>query len=108
MISLVPVLWPELLLVVAACALFLLGLGRSAASRKLAPVIALSALGVVFLFLLIHPTHEADNDQWRTLHVFHFAEYIKLITAGVSMLFVLLAWPTGPNATGNAALELGG
>lgn len=108
MISLVPVLWPELLLVIAACALFLVGLGRSAASRKLAPVIALSALGVVFLFLLIHPTQSPDNDQWRTLHVFHFAEYIKLITAGVSLLFVLLAWPTGPNATGNAALELGG
>ena len=31
-----------------------------------------------------------------------------MITAGVSMLFVLLAWPTGPNATGNAALEFGG
>lgn len=108
MISLVPVLWPELLLIAAACALFLLGLGRSASSRKLAPVIAISALGVVFLYLLVHPLQEADNDQWHTLHVYHFAEYIKLITAGVSMLFVLLAWPTGPNATGNAALEVGG
>ncbi len=63
---------------------------------------------MVFLYLLIRPTTEADNDQWHTLHVFHFAEYIKLITAGVSLLFVLLSWPTGPNATGNAALELGG
>ncbi len=108
MISLVPVLWPELLLILTACALFLLGLSKSAGSRRLAPVIAVAVLGVIFLTLLLRPMQEPDVDQWRTLRVFHFAEYIKMIVAGVSILLVLLAWPTGPNATGNSALEFGG
>src|SRR5207244_2097248 len=34
-------------------------------------------------------------------------QYIKLLSAGVGILFVLMAWPTDARATGNSALNFG-
>jgi len=36
----------------------------------------------------------------RTFRIFAFAEYVKMIVAGVGILLVLLAWPTNRDATG--------
>lgn len=113
MISLLPVLWPELLLIVTACGLFLLGLSRKREARVLAAGLALAALVSVFVVSISTeingPMHDTMGGQGAspTLYVFHFAHYVKVITAGVGILLVLLAWPTGANATGNAALEFG-
>src|SRR4029079_14970691 len=46
-------------------------------------------------------------DSYNAFRVFHFAQYIKALSAGVGILFVLLSWPTDPQATGNSSLNFG-
>jgi NADH-quinone oxidoreductase subunit N len=106
-----PVIFPELVLILAACALFLVGVSPTAAARRLAPVIALIALVFVFAYQLRSGSSEMASrnvvDSTGTFRVGELAQYIKLISAGVGALFVLLSWPTNHKATGNAALSFG-
>jgi len=44
---------------------------------------------------------------YGTLRAADFTQYIKLITAGIGMLLLLLAWPAGREATGNTSLNFG-
>jgi NADH-quinone oxidoreductase subunit N len=99
---------PELILCIAACALFLLGIARSASTRKLAPVIALLALFVVFLRQISANADHVSTDATNVVRIFQFSDYVKLIAAAVGMLFVLLAWPTRTDGAGNSALHFGG
>jgi NADH-quinone oxidoreductase subunit N len=111
MISLLPVLWPELLLAITAGALFLLGISPQPAARRAAPVLAASALAVVFFGNAISaaaPLWDSVNGATSpTLYVFHFAVYIKMLAAGIGVLLVFLAWPSSEDGFGNAALEYG-
>src|SRR5437868_12202807 len=108
MSSLVQAALPELILLAIACALFLLGVVRLPAARHLAPVLAIAALIGVFFHLATHaPEGVAVADVFGAFRVTGFAHYIKLITAGVGILLVLLAWPTNSDGTGNPALEYG-
>ena len=43
-----PVIFPELVLILAACVLFLVGVSPTVAARRLAPIIAIVALVFVF------------------------------------------------------------
>jgi NADH-quinone oxidoreductase subunit N len=99
---------PELVLAAVACALLLMGASTKAAMRRAVPVIALLTLAIVFWNQL---TLETPNriiiDSAKTFRVFNFALYIKMLAAGVAIMFVLLAWPGGRDATGNAALDFG-
>jgi hypothetical protein len=63
MISLFPVLWPELILVLTAGALFLLGLSRKADARRAAPILAAAALGAVFFGVLMSDQSGAMWDR---------------------------------------------
>src|SRR4051812_38008512 len=104
--SLVSVLLPELILIIAAAVLFLVGMSNAAGARKLAPVIAVIALGIVFFMQMGRNSSEpAQIDALNTIRVFAFGSYIKMLAAGVGILFVLLSWPTDANATGNSALN---
>ncbi|MDB5293329.1 MAG: nuoN [Phycisphaerales bacterium] len=105
----ITVLWPEFLLVAAACVLFLLGTVATPAARRLVPVISLIALGVVFLVNLFQhvDTQFGDRDPTNVILVNNFAIYIKMLAAGMGMLFVLLSWPTSPDSTRNSALDVG-
>jgi NADH-quinone oxidoreductase subunit N len=111
MISLLPVLWPELLLAITAGALFLLGISPQPAARRAAPVLAASALAVVFFGNAISAAaplwDTAGGSASPTLYVFHFAVYIKMLGSGIGVLLVFLAWPSGDDAFGNSALEYG-
>jgi len=84
----------------------LLGASSRPSSRRAAPVIALGALLCVFLYQLSNGD-KAIADAAGTFRVFQFAQYIKMLAAGVGMLFVLLAWPSNMTATGNASLDYG-
>jgi len=107
--NLIRAMAPELLLVAAACVLFLLGVSSKAGSRRLAPVIALLALLATFVMQVMAAEPNATlADQYGTFRVFNFAAYIKLIAAGIGAMFVLLSWPTNREATGNSALDFGG
>ena len=110
MTSIFTVLWPEILLVTvgyppprfspwASCKAHSLG--------KVAPLIVLAALAVVFGKLLGHMPTETSSDQWNTVFVYTFQEYVKLIAAGTGILLVLLAWPTNADGTGNPAIQYG-
>jgi NADH-quinone oxidoreductase subunit N len=108
MTSIFTVLWPEILLVTVGSLLLLLGAVQSTFARKLAPVIALASLVSVFYqFLVLTPVHGLLHDQWNTVFVYTFAEYVKLIAAGTGILLVLLAWPTNADGTGNPAIQYG-
>jgi len=110
--SLINVLWPELVLVIAACILFLIGAVPRLSARRLAPIIATAVLVGLFFSLWYHGagadgqgTQATSTDSQKTLIVGGFAYYIKMITAGLGILFALLAWPTNHQATGNSALD---
>src|SRR4051794_370776 len=105
--NLVSVLLPELILILAASVLFLVGMSSAPAARKLAPLIALAALAVVFFMQMVgkNPGDNAVVDSLGALRIVQMGIYIKMLAAGVAMLFVLLSWPTGAQATGNSALN---
>ena len=52
-------------------------------------------------------SHLTQSDRYDTFRLFTFGHYIKLLTAAVGVLLVLLAWPTNAEATGNSAMNFG-
>jgi NADH-quinone oxidoreductase subunit N len=105
-------LLPELILGGVACMLILMGCSMKVATRKLVPVLALAALIAVFIIQASRQMSDTASahtlyDASGTLRVFHFAQYVKLLVAGVGAMLLLLAWPTNPEATGNSALNVG-
>src|SRR4051794_20396554 len=101
-------IWPEAVLIVVGCVLLLFGMSKSAASRRMTPILALTALIAVFVFIITHePTDAPQPGISHTVFVYHFQQYVRLISAGAGILLVLLAWPTNRDATGNPALQFG-
>jgi NADH-quinone oxidoreductase subunit N len=107
-------LLPEFILVTVACALLLLGVLNRPWARRFAAMAALVTLVVVAALSLNELMAIVDGavqrtrvDAWETFRIFSFAHYIRLVTAGVGILLVLLAWPTNQLATGNTALDYG-
>jgi NADH-quinone oxidoreductase subunit N len=107
-------LLPELILATVACVLILLGCSMKVVSRRLVPWFAIAALAVVFLLQIVFPQNGGSltgdhtlTDPSGTLRIYHFAEYIRLLVAGVGILLLLLAWPTNAEATGNSAMNVG-
>src|SRR6185437_10462638 len=103
-------LWPETLLIVVGCLLFLVGMSQKPRVRRIAPVAALASLVAVFVIVLWTggpQSQEPLHDQWNSITIFRFQEYVKLISAGVGVLLVLLAWPTNSDATGNPGIQYG-
>ena len=105
--QLLTALAPELVLITAACVLLLLGAVPRAGARRAAPIIAILALVFVFGMQLARDDmgQTAVRDDSGAVMVFNFAQFVKLLAAGVGILFVLLAWPSNRDATGNAALD---
>jgi NADH-quinone oxidoreductase subunit N len=102
--SLIITLWPELLLLVASGVLFMLGLGKTPGTRRIAPVVALISLALVAVGSL---PAEIGTTEWATLIADDLTKFIRFITASVGILLVLLSWPTTTRATGNAAYDVG-
>ncbi|HEY7091443.1 MAG TPA: NADH-quinone oxidoreductase subunit N [Tepidisphaeraceae bacterium] len=103
------VIVPELILIITACGLMLLGASSRLAARKAAPVLALLALLVVFGTQVTHLYDEgiAQTDTAGALRVTNLTTYINVLASGIGALLVLLAWPSDPEATGNSALKFG-
>ena len=107
--SLLPVMLPEIILVSAACVLFLLGISVKTAARRAAPWLSIGALLLVCGVLLNRGGADTPlTDDYGTFRVWHFAHYIKLLVAAGRVLFTPLAWPTNRDATRNSALNFGG
>src|SRR5688572_6420348 len=109
--ELLSLILPEIALVTVACGLFLIVVSHRAASRRLAPVLALAALAAVFGWQLYQVASvaypAAVTDPWKTVNVGHFALYVRLLASGVGIVLVLLAWPTNRDATGSASMNFG-
>jgi NADH-quinone oxidoreductase subunit N len=101
-------MFPEIVLCITAGALFLIGVSDKASSRRLAPILAVVALLIAGLSQLTVIGGNAQVvDKWRTVQIFEFARFIKILSAGMGILLVMLAWPSDSEATGNSALHFG-
>lgn len=104
---------PEVVLLVGAAVLFVLGASKGANSRRAVPVVAAIALIAAFGAALFSQNHDAIEagraavERTGSIALTGFSIYIKLISIGVAILFVLLAWPTAPDATGNRSISFG-
>jgi NADH-quinone oxidoreductase subunit N len=105
-------LLPEFVLAGAACVLFIIGTANSPQYRRGAAIVALLAVGAVFIqqlvgFRTLGVGGGPLTDPWNSVRVTEFSNYIKLITSGLGILLILLAWPTNDDATGGNAFEVG-
>jgi NADH-quinone oxidoreductase subunit N len=101
-------MFPEILLCFVAGILFLMGVSNQAATRRMAPVLALIALVIATLSQLSMAGAAGSMiDKWHTVQVFEFSRYIKLLSAGVGVMLVMLAWPDSPEATGGSSIQWG-
>ncbi|HTW94090.1 MAG TPA: NADH-quinone oxidoreductase subunit N [Tepidisphaeraceae bacterium] len=102
-------IFPELVLVCVAGLLFLMGMSNKPSTRRFAPAFALLALAVVFISQLgeVFAVLGSASDPWRSMEITQFARYIRLATAGLGILLVMLAWPSEPDFTGGPAMEFG-
>jgi len=107
--ELVIAMLPEIVLCAVACVLLLMGVSMKPAVRRSAPVLALVALiaaGALQLSPLLR-RQEVFDSRWHTVYVFEFARYIKMLSAGMGVLLVMLAWPGNRQGTGGPALDWG-
>lgn len=99
---------PELILTSVACALFVFGATGIAALRRFSPWLALASLPAAAWAAAYTPVWDTPiRDSMGTLFVGGFAVYIKLITALVGILLVLVHWPTTDDADGNSCVHFG-
>ncbi len=112
------VLWtamlPEIILAGTACVLFLLGMSSRMFARRFSAELALLALIVVFLIECFatssNPARQPGllMDPGAAVLIQPLSHYVKLITAGIGILLVLLNMPTNQLATGGNASDFGG
>jgi NADH-quinone oxidoreductase subunit N len=104
------VILPELILIIIACGLFLLGISSQVAARRAAAMLALIGMVAVIVIqgaVIGQQTGRTIQDFSGAIEVGPFANFIKLITGVVGVILVLLAWPTNRDATGSRSLLFG-
>jgi NADH-quinone oxidoreductase subunit N len=104
--DLIRAMLPELILIVVACILFLMGTSRKASVRQASAVIALTGLLGVLAWQVGRDA-PLIADKYDSFRVGELAHYFKILTTCIGILLVLLAWPTNREATGGAALDFG-
>ncbi len=96
----------EIILLGTSLFLLLLGTSSKEAARRIAPAVALIAVGLAFLLQFGQQT-ETFKDNWHQVELTSLAQYFRLIALGVAIPLVLLAWPTNRDATGGKAIDFG-
>jgi len=107
LINLASHLTAEIILLCTAMFLLLLGTSSKEAARRLAPVIAIVAIGLAFLLQFDKLGGEIFRDAWSQVELTPLSQYFRLIALGVSIPLVLLAWPTNSDATGGKSIDFG-
>ncbi|HEX3984905.1 MAG TPA: NADH-quinone oxidoreductase subunit N, partial [Acidisoma sp.] len=109
MSDLLHAMFPEIFLCAVACVLLLMGVVASPAVRRFTPVLAILGLAIAGISQLAMFAGNAPrlDLRWNTVHVWEFARYIKLLSSGIGIMLVLLAWPSDPQATGGPAHHFG-
>src|SRR5687768_7807928 len=113
MSQLLSILIPELVLTAAAGVLFMLGCFRHRGARTVAPFLAMAALVLVFV-VQIYPgettggaVSATGNDLTSSIRIDNLGHYVRLISAGIAVVLLLLAWPSRADQQGNSALRYG-
>ncbi|CAN5548600.1 F(420)H(2) dehydrogenase subunit N [soil metagenome] len=97
----------EIILLGTAMFLLLLGTSAKEAARRIAPVIAILAVGLAFLLQFDKLSDGPFIDAWKQIELTSLSQYFRLIALGVSVPLILLAWPTNADATGGKAIDFG-
>jgi NADH-quinone oxidoreductase subunit N len=101
-------MFPEIVLCAVACLLFLMGVSNKSGVRRAAPIFALAALVVALISQMSRFTGNVNlADSHATVQIYNFAYYIKLLSAAIGILLVMLAWPDDPRGTGGPASDWG-
>lgn len=109
MIPIYSLILPELIVALTACALFILGASKATAARRSAPVIALLALlGAAILSAVGAPGTTDAGDAYGSFKVTDMSTMLRVLACLVSVMFVLLAWPSDKTATSNRSISFGG
>jgi NADH-quinone oxidoreductase subunit N len=107
------ILLPEIILTIAACVLFLLGLSRGRAGPQAAVGIALVALIASLVCVLSQAGQLSEGsatvlaDEGNHFRISAFASYIRMIALGVGVFLILIQSPTKPNGSGSDSLDYG-
>jgi NADH-quinone oxidoreductase subunit N len=110
------IILPELLLAGVACLCMLLGVSRKSSVRRAIPVIAVVSLlillggitGILPIFDNLLSVHGLTiYDPTNAVRLNQFAWYIQSITLAVSVLLVMLAWPSTQDGAGSRSLYMG-
>jgi NADH-quinone oxidoreductase subunit N len=113
MTQLLSILVPELILTAAAGVLFMLGCFRHRGVRTVAPFLAMAAVVLVFLVQIYPGTatggavSASGDDRTSSIRIDNLGYYIRLISAGIAVVLLLLAWPSRADQQGNSALRYG-
>ncbi len=97
----------EIILLGTSLFLLLLGTSSKEAARRLAPVVALVAVGLAFLLQMGKLQDATFIDMWNQIELTKLSQFFRLIALGVSIPLILLAWPTNEDATGGKAIDFG-
>ena len=111
--SLFQILLPEIFLVVTACVLFLLGFVVRGHNGRASATVAL--IGVAFAFVMAAiqlgrmPTDGVASfaDAFDGVRLNGFAAFVRVSALFVSLVLVLLNWPTDRDQGGNASVNWG-
>lgn len=111
--SLVHLLLPEVVLTVAACALFFVGAMSKGVARRAAPSIALGGLIAALIALIFFSPSPTDSptlvvsDSTGSVRLTQLSTFIKTLAGLVGVVLLLLAWPTDPDGRSSRSLHLG-
>ncbi len=103
MTEVLPYIIPEIILLLTAALLFVMGTSIAPSMRRFTPVLAVIALVGAFAASIF--THVDGSAAKDSLSITAFSMYIKTISTGVGVLFVLLAWPTSAAGDQNRAIH---
>ncbi|MGA2231614.1 MAG: proton-conducting transporter membrane subunit, partial [Tepidisphaeraceae bacterium] len=108
MYSISKAFFPELVLLIVAAALFLMGTSKRRGVRGVVPLLALLAMGIALVSELSRYFNVLPAaDPWQSAQMTEFARYVKIISAAIGILLVLLSWPNNADNTAGPAVHFG-
>jgi len=107
MTALLSILVPELVLTAVACALLLMGCSSKLAVRRLTPTVAMGGLLAGLLWMLSGSIGALPGEPTDALLLDGIARFVRPVSLIIAATMLLLAWPSRPDGSGNAAVEYG-
>lgn len=110
--SLFQIVLPEIILVTAACVLFLIGFAGPKVNSRICAAIALFSLVLAFFGSLLPLRSDllgavVFTDSYQSLRLTGFGIFVRAVALGMAVLLTLLSFPSGRDSTGNASVHWG-